>query len=218
MLLLFSDDAAFGNEVARRLREIGFPVVSHDPDFAESVCHELDFSGVILDGRQQAKRFAELSERLLAHDPELPLAFLRDPKDSIFPAATKVIHVKSPETDFRALLDFCQSCMGCEDYSTFTLQHHPEEKQFTYLGYPLTLTDYEYRFLLCLLRNAPTVVRADVLLSEAFSDNRAPQSTLRTLASRINQAAQAVSGLRLVQSVYGKGYRLCDGIMKSLHE
>ena len=76
MILFFSDDTAFGSNITERLRNQGIPAVSHDPDFAKSICEQLDFCGVILDGRQDPKRFEVLSESLFESYRELPIAFL----------------------------------------------------------------------------------------------------------------------------------------------
>ena len=103
--------------------------------------------------------------------------------------------------------------MGAENYTTYALQYDENTRLFTYLGYPLPLSDYESRFLLCLFRNAPKAVRTDDLLSAAFPNSNTPQSTLWTLSKRINQASERISGLRLVQCAYGVGYRLCGGII-----
>ena len=214
MILFFSDDTAFGSNITERLRNQGIPAVSHDPDFAKSICEQLDFCGVILDGRQDPKRFEVLSESLFESYRELPIAFLVTEPIKVFPCASRLIRASEDQTRFSELLDFCRQCMGSSDYSTFALQYNENAEKFTYLGYPLPLSDYERRFVLCLFRHAPNAVSTDVLLSSAFPKSRTPQNTLCTLAKRINQASKAISGLRLVQSVYGKGYRLCDGIVK----
>lgn len=214
MLLLFSEDVGFGNDTARKLREKGFPVVSHDPDFALSICEKLDFSGVILDGRSHADRFERLSEQLFERYPDLPISFVTSPSSNVFPCASEMIWDSDEDALFDRIFRFCKTCMGQENYSTYALQHFDETKSFTYLGYPLPLSDYEYRFLLSLFRGAPNAVKADDILSEAFPSSRTPQSTLWTLAKRINQASKAISGLKLVQCAYGTGYRLCGGIVK----
>lgn len=214
MLLLFSEDVDFGNDIATELRKTGIPLVSHDPDFALSICEKLDFSGVILDGRKHSDRFERLSEQLFERYPDLPIAFLKIPSADVFPCASKIIWNHSEEHVFDQILEFCKTCIGQENYSTYALQHFEDTKSFIYLGYPLPLSDYEYRFLLSLFRGAPNAVKVDDILSEAFPASRTPQSTLWTLAKRINQASKAISGLKLVQCAYGTGYRLCGGIVK----
>ncbi len=215
MLLLFSDNAQFGSQLAKDLRQEGISVSSHDPDFAESVCERIDFCGVILDGRHRPREFAELSQKLFLSYPDLPIAFLTETTPSIFPCASRILFSRNDEQMFDSVLTFCRDCMGEENYATFALQHSPEDATFTYLGYPLSLSDYEYRLLLCLFRHAPNAVNTDELLSTAFPSAQTPQSTLSTMVKRINDAARSISGLKLVQSVYGKGYRLCDGIVRA---
>ena len=214
MLLLFSDNAQFGSHLAKSLREVGIAIASHDPDFAESVCERVDFCGVILDGRNQSREFAELSQRLFLAYPDLPIAFLTETIPTTFPCASRILFLKDEQQIFESVLGFCRECMGEENYATFALQHSQKDAAFTYLGYPLSLSDYEYRLLLCLFRHAPKAVSTDELLSTIFPSAHTPQSTLSTLAKRINEAARSISGLKLVQSVYGKGYRLCDGIVR----
>ena len=212
MILIFSDDVRFGADTAKKLREQSLPAVSHDPDCLLSVCHRLDFCGVILDGRRKPREFEGLSEQLFERYPDAPVLFLAPAREVIQPCAAKT--VCDGEVDlWREVLDFSKTCMGREDYATYALQYSETTRQFTYLGYPLNLSDYENRFLLSLFRCAPNAVRTDDLLSEAFPNANTPKSTLWTLAKRINQAAEEISGLRLVQSVYGVGYRLCDGIV-----
>ena len=212
MILLFSDDVRFGSDTAKRLREQGLPAVSHDPDCLLSVCHRLDFCGVILDGRQNPRKFETLSEQLFQQYPDAPILFLAPVCAVIQPCASKT--VCDGRSDLWAeLTRFSKACMGRENYATYALQYNEAARQFTYLGYPLNLSDYENRFLLSLFRSAPNAVRTDDLLSESFPNANTPKSTLWTLAKRINQASESISGLRLVQSVYGIGYRLCDGIV-----
>ena len=214
MLLLFSDNAQFGSHLAKSLREAGITIASHDPDFAEPVCERVDFCGVILDGRNQSREFAELSQRLFLSYPDLPIAFLTETIPTTFPCASRILFLKDEQQIFESVLSFCRECMGEENYATFALQHSPKDAAFTYLGYPLALSDYEYRLLLCLFRHAPKAVSTDELLSTVFPSAHTPQNTLSTMAKRINDAARSISGLKLVQSVYGKGYRLCDGIVR----
>ena len=215
MLLLFSDNAKFGSELTKDLRQSGIAIASYDPDFAESVCERIDFCGVILDGRHKTREFAELSQRLFLTYPDLPIAFLAESTPTVFPCASRILLPKDIDELFVSVLEFCRDCMGEENYATFALQHLPETESFTYLGYPLDLSDYEYRLLLCLFRHAPKMVSTDELLSTAFPSAHTPLSTLSTIAKRINDASRAISGLKLVQSVYGKGYRLCDGIVRT---
>ena len=214
MLLLFSDNTQFGSHLAAALRREGISVSSHDPDFAESICERIDFCGVILDGRQKPREFAELSQKLFLAYPDLPIAFLTETPPSYFPCASRILISKTVEQTFDSVLKFCRDCMGEENYTTFALQHSQEDASFTYLGYSLALSDYEYRLLLCLFRHAPNAVNTDELLSTAFPNAQTPQSTLSTMVKRINDAARCISGLKLVQSIYGKGYRLCDGIVR----
>ncbi len=213
MLLLFSDDAQFGSDTAQRLRQDGLPVVSHDPDHAPQICDKLDFSGVILDGRLHPKKFETLSEFLFQAYPDLPMAFLVSTSAAAFPCADTVITDSGREDLFNEIQAFCRNCMGRENYSTYTLQHLEETKEFTYLGYPLPLSDSEYRFLLCLFRRFPREEGISELLSEAFPCSRISRNTLWTFATRINEASRKISGLRLIRCAYGKGYRLCDGIV-----
>lgn len=212
MLLLFSDDVRFGSDVALRLRQNGLPVASHDPDRALQICDKLDFSGVILDGRIHPEKFEALSGSLFQVYPDLPIAFLVSPSATVFPCATTVI-ADGGEDLFHQIQAFCRNCVGRENYTTYTLQHLEETKEFTYLGYPLSLSDSEYRFLLCLFRRFPKEESVGDLLSEAFPSSRISRNTLWTFAARINQASRKISGLRLIRCVYGKGYRLCDGVV-----
>ena len=213
MILLFSDDVQFGNDTARALRGQGLPVVSHDPDLLPQICRHADFCGVILDGRHTPLRFEQLSEKLFADYPDAPVLFLTQPGVSVYPCALKTACLDHGVDPLQVLHRFCRDCMGEENYATYALQHDGRAHSFTYLGYPLPLSDYEYRLLLCLFRNAPHAVRTDDLLSNAFPNGSTPRHTLWTLVKRINQSAQRISGLRLVQSVYGTGYRLSDGIV-----
>ena len=215
MLLLFSDNAQFGSQLARALRKEGIAIASHDPDFALTICERIDFCGVILDGRCKTRDFAELSQKLFLTYPDLSIAFLTKSIPEPFPCASRILFQKSDQELFESVLAFCRDCMGDENYVTFALQHSQERADFTYLGYPLSLSDYEYRLLLCLFRQAPKAVNTDELLSTVFPSAHTPQTTLSTMVKRINDAARSISGLKLVQSVYGKGYRLCDGIVRT---
>jgi len=65
-------------------------------------------------------------------------------------------------------------------------------------------------------KSAVTVASADEISSVCFPRQGITLSRLTNLASSINRKAKAISGLCLIRSARGKGYRLAEGILRAI--
>jgi len=114
------------------------------------------------------------------------------------------------------LLRFCLEHGYSTHAETYALQADAITLQVIYLGYPLPLTPSEARVLIHLFRRAPAVASADEISSVCFPRQGITLSRLTNLASSINRKAKAISGLCLIRSARGKGYRLAEGILRAI--
>ncbi len=80
-----------------------------------------------------------------------------------------------------------------------TLQQDSKGKDFLYLGYPLHLTPKELH-----------IVQALVEFGSFDAAEHAASVSVHVCA--INKKAQIIGGRRLIRTVRGRGYRLCDDI------
>lgn len=214
MTLIFSDDADFGLSVAYDLREKRIFAIAYPCEIALTVSDRLDFGCVILDGRQHPPQAEALSEELFLRYPELPLCYLASTKGTPSPHASAVIRTDDPALLTEEIYRFCREIPGiCESYSTFALQYDHESDRFTYLGYPLKLSNAERRLLRCVLHYAPQTAPTELILSTAFAGTRTTRASLATIAGHVNQAARAISGHSLIKAVRSQGYCLCGGIL-----
>lgn len=110
---------------------------------------------------------------------------------------------------------FCLEHGYATHAETYALQVNAVTLQIVYLGYPLDLTPGEARLLIHLLRKAPATVDIDELTAVCFSRQCITVSRLTNLISSVNRKAKAISGLCLIRSVRGKGYRLAEGILRT---
>lgn len=79
------------------------------------------------------------------------------------------------------------------------LEIDEQGKDALYLGYPLHLTPTEYN-----------IVRA--LTEQGSYDPGESAASASVHVCAINKKAQTVGGRRLIRTVRGRGYRLCDDV------
>lgn len=78
------------------------------------------------------------------------------------------------------------------------------------LGYPMHLTPTELR-ILCYIADHGCA-DADTLLAHCYEKREANVANVSVRISAINHKAAAIGGRRLIQFVYGRGYKFCDDI------
>ncbi|MBQ5361935.1 MAG: winged helix-turn-helix transcriptional regulator [Clostridia bacterium] len=79
------------------------------------------------------------------------------------------------------------------------LQLDAQRKDFLYLGYPLHLTPAEFEIVQILVANGRYTAGGNAV-------------SVSVHVCAINKKAQRIGGRRLIHTVRGRGYRLCDDI------
>lgn len=81
----------------------------------------------------------------------------------------------------------------------------------TYGGKLLTLTPKEYMILECFLRNPTQVLTRSALLNKLWKfDKVSGEETIKTHITNLRRKIRAAGGSeKLIETVYGMGYRLC---------
>ena len=83
-----------------------------------------------------------------------------------------------------------------------------------YMGYPLPLTAREHSILRCLFYRAPYVTSKIDLMELCYPEGTQSLQNIVVQIRQINQKAARIDRRPLIVNVYGKGYRLRDGILR----
>lgn len=214
MLLFLTDDRSFGIRMANRLLSCGILTLRAAHDAGISLCAARDVGGLVSDGRDQVSSSVQICETLIDTYPELPAALILPPRVTVETRASRLIRQTDEDEIFREIQTFCTECCGWKPgLTTYALSVGKTPEQTRFLGYPLDLSPKELAILRFLFYRAPKTVGADELLSVCFPENTQRAANLAVQIHRINRRALASAGLPLIESVYGKGYRLCGGIV-----
>lgn len=216
MLLFLTENRPFGIRMVSRLQSVGIVALFAKPDAGESLCHLRDTGGILLDGRDAPDRAQRLCLSLLTAYPDLPIALML-PRESLLEVS--VARVLRGELDDDRLTEelltfYLECCGGKTELSTFALSVGASPDRILYLGYPLTLPPRAQTLLRFLFHRAPRTVSTPELMAVCFPEGTQKPTSLTTLVGIVNERASAISGLPLIESVRGKGYRLADGIVK----
>lgn len=215
-MLLFVTDASKSRARLRpRLAEHGVYTLVCPFETAEFYCDEKDTSGVLLDCIANLPRAEVLCAALRRRYPDMPICAI------IAPLAVPNLEVhrliRENGDIFEDVLDFCIRDCGwkVERLTTDTLTLEDDPAKTVYMGYPLSLTPREHTLLRCLFYRSPRVTSTDDLLSLCFSDADVGlcAANLPTHIANINRRAREIDPRPLIVNVYGKGYRLRDGVV-----
>ena len=215
MLLLLSEPCKLRETLATLLREEGIPALVATPDVGESLLDVHDVGGVILNGISKPHEADALCLGLLSRYPDLPVALLLPTEYSVVSPAARILRIPTPIVSLREeILAFCIHQCGCKSSpSTHALTLSPSGTA-RYLGYSIHLSPLEASALRLLLFRAPHAVRSHELISVCFPNGSQGLPALSDLISSINRRFSSISpDTRLIESVFGFGYRLRDGIV-----
>lgn len=213
MLLFLTDRKQIGLALTRGLTAVGIPVLQTGLETGMYLCRERPTSAVLIDGVPNAEEAVELCVRFRNECRELPIALIL-PDDCIADTvADRVIRRSSPEELMSEVRLFCETCGWQPRLSTFTLFLNETPADSRLLGYRLPLSPREHQILRFLFFRAPELVSREELLSVCFPEGSQKAENLTVQINHINRKARHVGGISLIESVYGKGYKLCDGIV-----
>ncbi len=178
------------------------------------ICNKHDIGGVLLDCRDEPKDAEILCRKLRELYPPMPVAalcakgYVADlPADRII-RDTDERHLDAEITDFAR----CNCGFRPPHFSTFYLDLSRGYRQVTYMGYPLRLEPRAYALLQVLMYRAPKMASIDELLDLCYREGQRVIN-LGVQIHYINQAAKKIYPRPLIESVWGKGYKIRDGIL-----
>lgn len=218
MLLFVTDDRDRGDTVLQGLFSHGVYALQCDYETAEPWCAKEDVGGVILDCISNARKGERLCSSLRVLYPrEMPVcAIVAD--ESVTPEikADRLIRARDLEQLFADLLAFCADDCGHQrirfSSSELILGERPEETY--YMGYRMALSAREHEILRFLLYRAPRLTAKDVLLAACCPTERFSEAGFSALIASLNHRARHIDPRPLIVNVYGKGYRLRDGVLE----
>lgn len=211
MLVIITDRGSLGTALSKGLSERGLFLYRCPLQTALFTCEKKDTGGVLLDLVPNQKAGEAVCRELRARYPEMPIAVLA--KDGGTPPdveADCILREEPPEALARVVWEFyCKTC-GWRDapMATYRIKVTACPEETLYMGYPLPLTPTEHRILRCLLYRAPKLTSADDLMMLCFPEGRQRIANLAVHVRNINQKARRIDPRPLIESVYGKGYRL----------
>ncbi len=215
-MLLFVTDAAHSRKHIRpRLAEHGVYTFVCPYETAEFYCDKKDTGGVLLDCVGNLPRAESLCATLRRQYPNMPICAIVAPQS--IPNLEVQRLIRECGDVFEDVLDFCIRDCGwrVRRLTTDVLTLEDDPTKTVYMGYRLSLTPREHTILRCLFYRSPRVTSADDLLSLCFSDAKGGLSAanLPTHIASINRRAREIDPRPLIVNVYGKGYRLRDGVV-----
>ena len=145
----------------------------------------------------------------------MPIAAILSPLAVPDLAVNRLIRLGTNSNLSAEVLDFCRRTCGWSDRAlttyALTVGTSPEENR--YMGYPLKLSAREHEILRCLFYRAPYVTTKADLMELCYPEGTQRLDNVTVQIHAINQKAAAIDPRPLVVNVYGKGYRLRDGIL-----
>lgn len=215
MLIFLTDRKQFGLELTRILSESGLPVLMERPNTAEYLLRERTVGALLIDGVPNVSASLALCAEMRAECAELPIALILSQTASADTvAADRIIRVAPLRRIADEVLAFCASCGWRPRLSTYTLLVTDVPSETRLLGYCMALSPREHQILRLIYLRAPETVSRNELLSACFPEGSQQAENLTVHVNRINRKAKEIGGLPLIESVYGKGYRLRTGIVR----
>lgn len=215
MLIFLTDRKHPGLELTRRLTDAGMAVLTERTTAADYLCREHHMGALLVDGIPDFRTATDLCRDMRATYPELPIALLLDTDTIADTVADCVIRAQSVPDIAAEVLAFCRNHGWKPELSTYTLFVTDDPGKTRLLGYRLALSPREHQVLRLIYLRAPETVSRNELLSVCFPEGSQRAENLTVHVNRINVKARGLSGLPLIESVYGKGYRLRSGIVRS---
>lgn len=213
MLIFITDQRQRGLELTRKLESAGLAVLSERMEAAEYLCREHTMSALLVSGTVNPAAANALCAKMRTIYPELPIALILE-EGAIADSDTDcVIRFQTVTQTANEVLHFCRSCGWDPKLSTFTLLVNDDPAQTQLLGYRMPLSPREHQILYLIYLRAPETVSRSELMMICFPEGSQKAENLTVHVNRINQKARVIGGLPLIESVYGKGYRLRNGIV-----
>ena len=215
MLLLVSDDRKAYAPIISQLLARGIFAFLCPYETAEFMCEEKDVGGVLLDCVAGLGKGERLCKRFREKYPEMPIGAVVEKSAVPNMEINRLIRIPTQQTFFDEVLDFCVCNCGWQInfLGTRFLYMEDDPARTVYMGYPLDVTPREHGILRCLFYRAPCLTTADDLLTLCYPEGTQSYANLAIQIRSINRRAAKIDPRPLIVNVYGKGYRLRNGIV-----
>lgn len=214
MLILVTDRKAFGERLAAALFQRGVFLLRSSTETALFLCREKDCGGVLIDGTDRPDAAEQLCRDLRIRYPKMPISLLLEDEQITSAEADKLLRGKNFDIILQDALEFCTVHMGWREgpMTSFSLSVGSDPLETVYMGYPLRLSPREHVLLRCLFYRAPRLTSADDLLSLCYPADPPSIASLSVTVASVNRKAALIDPRPLIVNLYGKGYRLRQGI------
>lgn len=213
MLIFLTDRKTAGLELTRRLNDAGLTVLTERTVAAEYLCRERTMGALLIDGIPDPTAANTLCARMRDEYPELPIALILGADAVADTVADCVIRAESATGIAQEVLEFCRAHGWTPELSTFALLLTADPADTRLLGYRMPLSPREHQVLRLIYLRAPETVSRNELLAVCLPEGLQRAENLTVHVNHINTKAKSITGLPLIESVYGKGYRLRAGIV-----
>lgn len=215
MLLIVSDDRKKCFPIVKQLIPHGIFSFLCPYETAEFMCEKKDVGGVLLDCVAGLGKGERLCKIFRSRYPEMPIGAIISQGAIPNMEVNRLIRTPASESILDGVLDFCICNCGwrTKKLSTHYLAVEDDPARTVYMGYPLDVSPREHEILRCLFYRAPYVTTKDDLLTLCYPEGMQSHANLSIQIGRINRSAARIDPRPLIVNVYGKGYKLRDGIV-----
>ncbi len=215
MLILITDRRDFGRTLSAHLREGGIFLIQCPTEVALFTCEHYDTGGVVLDASTDLHAAELLCASLRKHYPALPIAVIALPEQIPELEAERVLRdrgVPADTADEIAAFYRVDCGWNLPVFSVYRLSTGIQPGSAVYMGYPLRLPPAEHMLLRFLFYRISQVTSVQEILTVCFPDGTQSRATVSVHVANINRLAAEIDPRPLIVNVYGKGYRLRDGL------
>ena len=204
-----------GKQLAADLCAQGIFTFECPPETGAFYCEAKDTGGVILDCIPDLATGEALCGALRKSYPQMPILAIVPNASIPNLEADRILRTTNPNLLLQDILDFCTTlcAWSSKPLSSYFLTVGKTPEETVYMGYPMPLFPRAHRILKCLFYRFPKLTSADDLMSLCYPNGTEQIGNLAVQIRHINQAAAKIDKRPLVINVYGKGYRLRDGIL-----
>ena len=215
MLLVITDRREFGKELASILLRQGIFTFECPLETGAFYCEEKDTGGVLLDCVSDLKMGEKLCRKLRKTYPQLPILAIVESNSIPELEADSILREAPLPSLLPSILHFCHHTCGwsTQPLSTYFLTVGNSSDEVFYMGYPLKLSQKAYLILRCLFYRHPKLTSTRDLMALCYPDGTEQVGNLAVQIHHINQSAAKIDPRPLVVNLYGKGYKLRDGIL-----
>ena len=213
MLLIITDREGWASHLSPVLFANGIYHLCVPLSFGTFTCEREDTGAVIVDCVPSLSRGEHICADLKRRYPNMPVAMVAAPEAVVNAPADAIWRDGNFDTLCENILSLCRANgWSFAPLSTYYLRLAPPNCA-DYMGFPLSLSPFEFRILHCIFYHSPRPTSTQLLVALLKNEGAKSEDALAVLIHRINQKAAQTDPRPLIINEYGKGYRLRDGII-----